>query len=57
MVGVVGKILLDIGASLLTKRIISNMLATLVEWAVGTSKTKVDDKAAKPILEKLRNEE
>lgn len=47
-------ILLNIGSSLLTKKIVSHLLAVVIEWAVKSSKTPVDDKLAQPILEELR---
>jgi len=54
MVGTVVGILMQIGTSLLTKKVVSEIVASLIEWAVKSSKTPVDDKIAAPIIEVLR---
>lgn len=54
MISVLTTILCQIGGSLLTKKIVSSIIAGVLEYAVKTTKTDVDDDMAKPILEELR---
>jgi hypothetical protein len=50
-------ILLQILASLVTKKVVRKVLAATLKWAVGSSKTPVDDEIAKPIIDRLEEEE
>lgn len=54
------QILINIGIgilqALLTAKVIKGILVALIEWAVSSTETKVDDNIAKPILEALKEE-
>jgi len=51
-------ILINIGVgilkSLLTTKVVKGVLIALIDWAVKSTDTKVDDDIAKPILEALK---